>query len=39
LEATLRADGAAVDVLSAEGGHGLSDEDVRLTGEWLQQKL
>ena len=30
LEAALRADGAAVDVLSAEGGHGLSDEDVRL---------
>jgi len=39
LEAALRADEAAVDVLSAEGGHGLSDEDVRLTGEWLQQKL
>ncbi|MCY1375657.1 hypothetical protein D9M69_630870 [compost metagenome] len=39
LEQALRADGAELDVLSAEGGHGLTDEDVRLAGEWLQQKL
>ena len=39
LEQAIRADGADIDVRFAEGGHGLTDEDVRLTGEWLQQKL
>ncbi len=39
LEKALLDGGASVDIVSVEAGHNLIDEDVRLTGEWLKDKL
>lgn len=39
LEQSLLAGGASVDIVSVEAGHNLTDEDVRLTGEWLKNRL
>lgn len=39
LAKALRDDGADIDVHAIEGWHGLTDDDIRLTGDWLKQKL
>jgi phospholipase/carboxylesterase len=39
LAKALRDDGAHIDVRAIEGWHGLTDDDIRVTGEWLKQKL
>ena len=39
LAKALREDGADIDVRAIEGWHGLTDDDIRVTAEWLKQKL
>ncbi len=39
LEKVLREDGAALTISTVEAGHALIDEDIRIAGDWLRDKI